>query len=188
MEADDVISLLQLQPHPREDGWFRESYRSDIEIPAQALPPDRYGAGRNVSTAIYFLLKEGAFSAFHRVRSDEVFHYYLGGPAELFMLSHGEAAVSRTLLGPNLALGESPQILVPANYWQALRPLPGSRWILVGCTVAPGFDYADYEHGDRMQLTAQIPSYAQLIAELTTQDRATHTSSAVRNNEPSRLE
>jgi uncharacterized protein len=134
--ARDVIEHLKLEPHP-EGGWFREMFR-DAGPGAGA----RSGA-RAASTAIFYLLEKGQVSAWHRVRDAvEVWHYYAGGPLELGLAApDGPAEVRR--LGPDLFSGESPQIVVPAGWWQMARPL--GAWTLVGCTVAPGFEFAAFE-------------------------------------------
>lgn len=162
--AEELIRLLQLQPHPKEGGFFRETYRSDESHAAAALPT-RYGADRAVSTAIYYMLTPGTLSALHRLRSDEVFHFYLGGPVRmLWLLPDG---TGRTLtLGPDFARGQLPQVVVPRGVWQGSHLLEGD-FALLGCTVAPGFDYADYEHGNRDTLVAQYPDHADLIRRLT---------------------
>jgi predicted cupin superfamily sugar epimerase len=130
LAAEEVVRLLGLQPHP-EGGSYRETFRA----------PAADGA-RAASTAIYYLLREGDVSAWHRVDADEVWHHYAGGPLELILSVDGRAR-SPLRLGSDLAAGERPQAVVPAGVWQAARPLAG--WVLVGCTVAPGFDFAGFE-------------------------------------------
>lgn len=164
-EAAEIIARLNLSPHPKEGGWFRETYRSREALAAGALPA-RYGAARSVSTAIYYLLTPDTVSAMHRLASDEVFHFYAGDPVEqLRLFPDGRAGV--TILGGDLAAGMAPQSVVPAGVWQGARLIPGGRYALLGCTVAPGFDYADYEHGARAALAAAYPGFAALIAALT---------------------
>jgi predicted cupin superfamily sugar epimerase len=128
--AEEVVALLGLAPHP-EGGFFRETFRS----PA---PP----SGRGASTAIYYLLREGEVSAWHRVDADEVWHHYAGAPLELTLAADGGRR-DAVRLGRDLAGGERPQAVVPAGVWQTARTLGG--WTLVGCTVAPGFDFAGFE-------------------------------------------
>lgn len=126
--AEDVIQLLKLQPHP-EGGYYRETFRD----------PAVY-QGRSCSTAIYFLLREGVRSHWHRIDVAEVWHWYAGGPLELFV----SPGISRVhLLGPDLVAGERPQFVVPAHVWQSARTL--GAWTLVGCTVAPGFEFQKFE-------------------------------------------
>jgi hypothetical protein len=128
MTADDIVRLLDLNPHP-EGGHFRETFRDD-------------GRPRGASTAIYYLLKAGERSHWHRVDAAEVWHWYAGEALELSIGEH-DGAVTKHVLGPNLASGERPQIVVPANAWQSARPL--GRYTLVGCTVAPAFEFAGFE-------------------------------------------
>jgi len=153
----EVIALLDLQPHP-EGGHFRETYRSDriIETP--------FGR-RSASTAILYLLTGGEFSAFHRVRSDELFHFYAGDPAELVLLD--ENGPRTVTLGSDIAAGQQPQFLVPGGTWQAVRLTDGATWSLMGCTVAPGFEFEDFELARRDELTATFPAQAGLIEQLT---------------------
>ncbi len=130
MTADEIIAALQLAPHP-EGGWYRETFR------------DAGGAPRGHSTAIYFLLKAGDASHWHRVTdASEVWHHYAGAPLKL-SISDGEGPAVDHTLGPDLAAGERPQAVVPPNAWQSARSL--GDWTLVGCTVAPGFDFASFE-------------------------------------------
>jgi predicted cupin superfamily sugar epimerase len=129
--AADVIRRLDLKPHP-EGGHFRETFRDT-----------RIVNGRAVSTAIYFLLARGERSHWHRVDAVEVWHYHAGSPLALEIAQHGSAAIERVTLGPDLVAGERPQAVVPARAWQAAASL--GDWTLVGCTVAPGFEFAGFE-------------------------------------------
>ena len=142
MNAQEIISMLNLQPHPREDGYFVETYRSTDRVTWEALPAFYHGT-RSFSTAIYFLLTANGFSEMHRLRSDEIFHYYAGAPAEMLQLAENSGRVLR--LGNDLAKEESPQIVVPRNVWQGMKTT--GEFTLFGCTVAPGFEYSDYESG-----------------------------------------
>jgi predicted cupin superfamily sugar epimerase len=161
----EVIELLDLVPLTVEGGYFRETYRSRLAIPAAALPQD-YGGERNVSTAIYYLLTPETFSAIHRVKSDEVFHFYAGDPVEMLQLwPDGTGRV--VVIGNDLAAGHVPQLVVPGGVWQGARLLSGGQWALLGCTVAPGFDYADFESGDRADLVARYPAHRERIVALT---------------------
>lgn len=130
MTADDIIRQLGLQPHP-EGGHYRETFRD--------APPA--GATRAASTAIYFLLRAGERSRWHRVDAAEVWHYYAGAPLKLDINQDARASTIR--LGPDLAAGELPQAVVPAGAWQQAESL--GAWTLVGCTVAPGFEFAGFE-------------------------------------------
>ena len=135
MSADDLIRVLDLKPHP-EGGHYRETFRD-------AASADGSGDGaRSVSTCIYFLLPAGELSAWHKVDASEVWHHYAGAPLALTVSENGHDAWSMRL-GPNLLAGERPQAIVPASAWQTAESL--GRWTLVGCTVAPGFEFAGFE-------------------------------------------
>jgi predicted cupin superfamily sugar epimerase len=162
VSARELIDALGLLPHP-EGGHYRETFR------APPLPFELPGRGpRSASTAIYFLLGEGDFSAFHRVRSDEVWHHYAGAPLELVTLSETRAtgAARAIRLGPNVLSGEVPQAVVEAGVLQAARPA-GPGFSLCGCTVAPGFDFSDFEMPERATLLDRFPSAADSILALT---------------------
>lgn len=159
--ARAVIEALGLGPHP-EGGYFAETFRSPLTVGSSAHPGER-----RASTAIYFLLAAGEFSAFHRVRSDEVWHHYAGDVLELHSID-ASGAHQRRLLGVDLVWGERPQLVIPAGVWQAARPLPGSAgYVLVGCTVAPGFEFADFEMPARDALLREYPDQRALIESLT---------------------
>jgi predicted cupin superfamily sugar epimerase len=166
LTADDLIRLLRLQPHPAEGGFFAETYRADETLAPAALPP-RYSGPRAVGTCIYYLLTPTTFSALHRLRSDEVFHFYLGDPVEMLHL-YPDGKGQTVTMGTDLVAGERPQVVVPREVWQGCRLRPGGRFALLGTTVAPGFEYADYEHGRRDELLANYPAFAELIRALTT--------------------
>ena len=165
LTADQIIQHLQLVPHPCEGGHFRQTYRSTLMIPASALPND-YSGPRCASTAIYYLLTPGAFSEIHRLPTDEVFHFYLGDPVEMLQL-HPDGRGEVIHIGNDLAAGEVPQVLAPGNVWQGSRLVNGGRLALMGTTVAPGFEYADYTRGRREELVAGYPEFAEMIAALT---------------------
>jgi predicted cupin superfamily sugar epimerase len=165
ISAEDLIRHLNLQPHPKEGGFFRETYRADEALATHALAP-RYGGQRSVSTAIYYLLTPTTYSALHRLQSDEIFHFYLGSPVRMLQLPPDGAG--RTLvLGPDLHAGHTVQAIAPRGVWQGSLLEPGGSFALLGCTVAPGFEYADYESGERARLIAQYPQFAELIERLT---------------------
>ncbi len=168
LTADDLKSLLKLRPHPREGGWFAETWRSDETIPHSALP-SRYSGPRVAGTAIYYLLEPQNFSEMHRLASDEVFHFYLGDPVEMLQLAPGGSG-RRIVLGPDVAGGMALQAVVPQGVWQGSRLVPGGRFALLGCTVSPGFDYADYEAGARAVLNRDWPHWQETIALLTRND------------------
>jgi predicted cupin superfamily sugar epimerase len=167
LTADELIRHFNLTPHPKEGGFFRETYRS-AETYSDAVLPQRYGGERSAGTAIYYLLTPGTFSALHRLKTDEIFHFYLGSPIHMLQLLPDGGGCSITL-GPDVLAGQQLQVVVPRGVWQGSFLEPGGAFALVGCTVAPGFDYADYEHGDRDTLLQQYPDHADLIRQLTTE-------------------
>lgn len=143
-----MATLLQLQPHP-EGGWYRRTFASAVSVASEAT-----GAAAPASSAIYYLLPRGGFSAWHAVRgSDEVWHHYDGAPVELLVLD-AEGRLAATTLGRDLAAGQRPQAVVAAGCWQAARAVGG--WALCGCTVAPGFDFARFELPSREALLARF--------------------------------
>ena len=158
LNIEEVITRLGLKPHP-EGGYYAETFRSLESV----MLSD--GRQRSASTAIYFLLPEGAFSALHRVAADECWHHYGGAPLELVMISP-EGGLERVILGPELTAGQRPQHVVPSGWWQAARPLDGGS-ALAGCTVAPGFDFADFEMPSRPVLLELFPIHAAVILEFT---------------------
>ena len=161
--AQSYIEALQMRPHP-EGGFFRESYRSEQTMEAPA--PGGGTRQRSVCTAIYFLLEAGNFSAFHRIRSDEIWHFYAGQALEVLeLLPSGELCCTR--LGPDILRGELPQYVVPADTWFASRVADGGTFSLVGCTVAPGFDFADFRLAQRQELLEIFPQHRPVITELT---------------------
>ncbi len=165
LSVRDVIELLQLERLTQEGGYYRETYRSGLALPREALPED-YPGDRTASTAIYYLLTTTDHSALHRVRSDEVFHFYAGDMVEMLQLwPDGGGRVVQ--VGNDLAAGHLPQVVVPAGVWQGARLRAGGQWALLGTTVAPGFEFSDYEHADRQQLVGQYPQFAELITALT---------------------
>jgi len=166
MTAGEIKKLLGLTPHPREGGSFIRTYASAEMLRAATFEPGRYSGSRHIATAIYYLIEPGSFSMMHRLKSDELFHFYAGDPVEMLQLqSHGSGTTIR--IGNVLARGERPQVLVPRGVWQGAHLLPGGAWALLGCTVNPGFSYADYETGLRAELCAAWPSFSKLIVELT---------------------
>ena len=174
MTAEDVKRVLGLEPHSREGGWFAESYRTAALLPAAvfagAAEPVRYDGPRRLSSAIYYLLEPGTFSEMHRLASDEVFHHYAGAAVEMLQL-WPDGRVERVVIGKDLLAGQRPQVIVPRGVWQGSRLLPGqggpASWALLGCTVSPGFEYADYESGTRVELVGSYPAAEPLIAALT---------------------
>jgi predicted cupin superfamily sugar epimerase len=156
-----LVNHLQLEPHP-EGGFFRETYRSSKNVPEAALPP-RFGGDRSMATAIYFLLGPGDFSAFHRIRSDETWHYYTGNSPLIVHILEPEGGYRQIKLGSKPETGAVFQDTVPAGAWFASEPADAEGYALVGCTVSPGFDFRDFELADADGLSARYPLYAGLI-------------------------
>ncbi len=157
---DQIFDHFKMTPHP-EGGAFVENYRSDLEVSAPGFP-----APRRASTGIYFLLDRGEFSAFHRIRSDETWHFYLGGPLHIVEIDH-TGRHRETILGRDIHEGQNLTHVVKAGHWFASYPSPESDFSLVGCTVAPGFDFQDFELADRRELAQRFPEHAAIIARLT---------------------
>ena len=165
LTAEKIRELLKMQPLPVEGGYFAEVYRSPHVVAKEALPAS-YPGERAISTAIYYMLTPDTFSAIHRLRGDEVYHFYLGDPVEMVQLKPngtGEAV----LLGQNIASGMRLQHVVPGGTWQGSRLAPGGKFALMGTTMAPGFDPQDFEPGKRADLIAKYPQYSALITWLT---------------------
>jgi uncharacterized protein len=162
--ADYWINKLQLTEHI-EGGAFREVYRSSLEVAAPALPAI-FGANRQISTSIYFLLQREQFSAFHRIKSDELWHFYYGDPLIVYEIE-ASGTITEHLLGNDPEQGQQFQCAVKAGSWFASRVAPNSEYALAGCTVSPGFDFADFELADREQLVKEYPAHEVLIRELT---------------------
>lgn len=161
--VQQLIQQFGLERHP-EGGWYRQTYKSEELITASALP-ERYGGDRSFSTAIYFLLEKGDFSAFHRIQSDECWHFYTGDPLLVYVIKQN-GQLDTITLGKKFTEGQQFQFVVPANSWFASRPAAGSEYCLVGCTVAPGFDFADFELAKANKLIAQYPQHSDLVREL----------------------
>jgi uncharacterized protein len=165
-DAAEWIARLGLAPHP-EGGWFRETYRASELITADALPA-RFGGARNLATAVYFLITSEAFSALHRIRSDELWHFYAGAPVTLTLLdADGRGSLAVVRLGCDPAVGALPQVTVPAGAWFGAELTAPRAFALVGCTVAPGFDFSDFELGDREALLQRYPEHRGAIERLT---------------------
>jgi uncharacterized protein len=162
-DAGYWIEKLGLEAHP-EGGHFRETYRSAENISACALP-GRFDGERSFSTAIYFLLRQGEVSTFHRIHSDEIWFWHAGGALTLFVIQL-DGRLFEHRLGPDPENAESFQWEIPAGAWFAARPLSGVDYVLVSCTVSPGFDFADFELASGSELSTQFPQYRALIAQL----------------------
>jgi len=167
MNAERIIELLDLKPLEMEGGYFRETYRSAETISSGALAP-RYGSPRSVCTAIYYLLTPDSFSALHRVKSDEIFHFYAGDPVDMLQL-HPDGQGVQVTLGNALDQGHLPQCIVERGVWQGCRLKDGGTFALMGTTVAPGFEYDDFELAPRRELITQFPQFEEEIVRLTRQ-------------------
>ncbi len=165
MKAEEVIALLALKPHPEEGGFFRETYRSALAFPESALSSGSTGP-HCAGTAIFYLLSDSAFSALHRLPTEEVFHFYLGSPVELLILDP-DGGGRMEILGTDLGAGMRPQVVVPAGHWQGSRVRPGGDWALLGTTMSPGFEFSDFERGRRAELVATHPDFRDEIESLT---------------------
>ena len=159
MTADQIKTLLRLAPHPIEGGSFRRTYTSPgtVELPRGLRPQ---------GTAIYYLLEAGTFSEMHVLDSDEIFHFYLGDPVEMLQL-HPDGRSALFTLGPDLAAGQHVQLVVPAGVWQGTRLIVNGRVALLGCTVTPGFDFADYRNASYAELAEKWPTETKRIRALT---------------------
>jgi predicted cupin superfamily sugar epimerase len=167
LDAKTIIRLLDLKPLPQEGGYYGETHRASLVI-SEAAIRSQYVGDRNASTAIYFLITPQEQSALHILPSDEVFHFYLGDPVEMLHLpASGPAQLH--VLGSDLQGGMRPQVVVPGGTWQGCRLRAGGRFALLGCTVAPGFDFRDFRIAspqDVAELAARFPGHANLIHEL----------------------
>lgn len=159
-----LIKQFGLLPHP-EGGWYRQTYKCSEQFSKDALPA-RFGGDRPFSTAIFFLLTPGNFSAFHRIKSDECWHFYAGDPLEVLVLAD-DGSLTVNTLGQGFTKGQVFQYIVPANCWFASRPAPQSNYSFVGCTVSPGFDFADFELAVADRLVQQFPQHELFIRALT---------------------
>ena len=166
MEAQELIDRLNLVPLPEEGGYYRETYRSDAGLVAARAYGIDAETGRCPCTAIYYLVVPESFSALHRVRSDEMFHFYAGDAAEMIQIDE-EGRLARFVLGNDIAGGETPQVLVRRGVWQGVRLLPGGKWCLMGCTVAPGFEFEDFEVAPREELVRMFPQHREQVERFT---------------------
>jgi uncharacterized protein len=166
MTAEDVKKILGLQPHPREGGWFVRTWESEEFVAASSFDDGRYEGARRTSTAIYYLLEPGTFSEMHVLKSDEIFHHYMGGAVEMLQLFE-DGSSSRVVIGKDLEAGERPQIVVRCGVWQGSRLLKPEGWALLGCTVSPGFEFADYQNANAEELIAKWPGEVEMIRGLT---------------------
>jgi len=158
MSASSIIKRFQLLPHP-EGGYFKETYRCKADLVTDHGP-------RNISTAIYFLLEEKNKSNFHRIKSDELWFFHQGNAVEIYILS--ENGLQTVVLGNDITNNEVPQATIPANTWFAAKVKDEKGYTFVSCTVAPGFDFRDFEMAEREILVQKYPSHQALIHSFTT--------------------
>ena len=167
--AKEIQELLKLKPLRVEGGYFVETYRSEFALAQRSLPSG-YRGERPLSTAIYYMLTPDTFSAMHRLKGDEVYHFYLGDSVEMLVLKR-DGTGETIVIGPDVVSGMRLQHVVPGGAWQGSRLAPDGKFALMGTTMSPGFDPDDCEEGMRDELSVQYPHYAALIATLT---RASH--------------
>ena len=165
--ANQIIAHYNMTPLPEEGGWYVETYRAKQIIDKSALP-NRYNGERTTSTAILYLITPDTISKMHRVKSDEIFCYHLGDPAQMLWLNE-DGSTSEITIGPDILNGQTPQVIVPHGTWQGTRLPEHSKhgWCLMSCIVAPGFEFADYEHGQTEALLTQWPTAKDQIIRLT---------------------
>ena len=161
---EEIIKKLELEPHP-EGGYFKETYRSTGEINSASLD-NAYSGNRNYSTCIYFLLTSENNSAFHRIKQDEIWHFYDGSPIRLHTISENGEHNSH-IIGRDILNGESPQLVVKGGDWFAAEVINKDDFSLVGCTVSPGFSFEDFELPARKVLLEKFPEHAELITKFT---------------------
>jgi predicted cupin superfamily sugar epimerase len=159
MTADEIKTLLKLEPHPVEGGFYRQTY-----VSAHGVGMPR--GDRPMSTAIYYLLEPGTYSEMHVLASDEIFHFYLGDPVEMLQL-HPDGRSEVHVLGTDLEAGQHVQLVVPAGVWQGTRLIGDGKVALLGCTVTPGFDFADYRGASYDELAEKWHEEAGRIRALT---------------------
>lgn len=165
--AEDIIRKFGLTPHPVEGGYYRETYRAAEKISGNALP-SRYGEDKSFSTAIYYLLTPGTCSLLHRLKTDEIIHFYRGGPVSMLQLFPGRGGTVISL-GPGE--GEEVQVRVPRGTWMGMELKEGTEYALMGATVAPAFDFSDYEGGKRDELVKKYGEFKEMIIRLTPDEK-----------------
>lgn len=164
MQVEGIVNKLNLLPHP-EGGFYKETYRSEGLISEGSLN-EKFSGKRSYCTGIYFLLTKDNFSAFHKIKQDEMWHFYDGDPLAVHII-HSDGTYQKQLIGTNFSKGEVPQFVVPAGSWFASCVENGGKYSLVGCTVAPGFDFDDFELAQRDHLTTEFPKHKAIIESLT---------------------
>jgi len=158
MDANEVIKQFGLVPLPEEGGFFRETYRDPGVIPESVLSVGQ----RAYSTCIYYLITPTEFSGLHAVKFTEIFHFYAGDPVRMVQIE-SDGQICEFTLGGNLQKKETPQVVVNPGTWQGAKLVPGGKWALLGCTVAPGFEFADYTNGTESELIRAFPQHADII-------------------------
>lgn len=163
--AEDIIKKLNMSPLPQEGGYYNETYRSPLRVSKDALA-QLYPGDRDASTCIYYLITQETFSSLHRIIGDEIFHFYLGDPVEMVQI-YADGSHEVIPMGSDVLGGMHPQVVVKGGVWQGLRLVEGGAFALMGTTVAPGFEFEDFEVGDREALTKKYPQHAELIRKYT---------------------
>ena len=164
MDATDVIQMLGLEPLPDEGGYYKETYRSDGVIPEEVLP--NLKGNRSYSTLIFYLVTPESFSSLHRVKSDEIFHFYSGDPVKMIQIDV-KGNLKEIFLGSQFDQGQKLQTVVEKGIWQGTKLIEGGKWALMGCTVAPGFEFEDTEIKTRSELVAIFPDHRKMIEQYT---------------------
>ena len=164
MTPEQIIDFFGMKPLPDEGGYYVETYRTAEKLTASLLP-QRYAGTRNISTAILYLLTPETFSAMHRLKSNEVFHFYLGDPVTMLLLG-GDGTTQIVTLGQDILNGQELQQMIPAGTWQGCCLKHGGKFALMGTTVAPGFEFDDYEHAEKNELLEMYPQQKELILRL----------------------
>ncbi|MHC4214995.1 MAG: cupin domain-containing protein [Planctomycetota bacterium] len=164
MTPEQIIDYFGMKPLPDEGGYYVETYRATEKLSASVLP-QRYTETRNISTAILYLLTDETFSAMHRLKSDEVFHFYLGDPVTMLLLDPKSSSQIVTL-GQDILNGQKLQQMIPRGTWQGCCLKQGGKLALMGATVAPGFEFEDYENADKNELLEMYPQQKELILRL----------------------
>lgn len=163
-EAEKIATTLNMLPHP-EGGYYKETYRSSGIINQETLG-SHFSGDRHYSTSIYFLLTSDTFSAFHRIKQDEIWHFYKGSPIKLHIISTN-GVYKNIIIGNDLERNEHPQYIVSAGDWFAAEVISNNSFSLLGCTVSPGFDFKDFQLGDKASLIATFPQHKSIITKLT---------------------
>jgi predicted cupin superfamily sugar epimerase len=165
---EEIIQKLGLAPLQGEGGLYKETYRSKIMLDAHALGIAKSGQ-RHAGTAIYYMVTENDFSALHRLKGDEVFHFYAGDAVEMVQIAQ-DGSLKRIVLGSDILADQTFQAIAPSGVWQGTRLAKGGKWALLGTTMSPGFDFADFELGKRKHLIEQFPTHAEAIKRFTREE------------------